>query len=106
MFLVNNDQPQIAKGGKKSGTGAYHDLEFPLSCPFELVISLTLGKPGIDNRNLIPKSPVKSSYSLIGKSNFRNQHNSLFSLMDHLIDQFHINLCLSASCDSIKKYRP
>ena len=79
--------------------------KFPLLCSFELVVALPLGKPGIDHRYLITKSPVKTSHSLISKGYLRNQYNGLSALPDHLVDQFHIDLSLAASGNTVKQNR-
>ena len=103
MFLVNNDKPQIRKGGKKSGPGADHNLDLPLFCPLELIIFFPLGQPGIHKRHPAPKAIGKTQHRLIGQSYLRDQKDHLPAQSGDMADQFHVNLGLSASGNAVKK---
>ena len=75
-------------------------------CPFKLIISFPLGKPGIQDRHFISKSGTKSLYSLIGKGDLRDQYNGLLSFLNHLLDQFHVYKGLTAASHSMKQNSP
>ena len=105
MFFIDNDQSQIGKRCKQCRSGSHHHLHLATFRSFELVITFSLGKSGIQDRNFISKHGIKTPDCLIGKCNFRNQHNGLFSLFQYFLDQPHVNLRLSASGHSKKKCR-
>ena len=105
MFLIHNDQTQSGKRCKQRRSGAHHHLNSALFRHLELIVSLPLGHAGIQNGDPITEASVKTSHRLIRQCYFRNQNNCLFPLLQHLIDQFHIDLRLSASGHSIQQYR-
>ena len=80
MLFVDNDQPQICKWREQCRSGSYHHLDLTTFCSFELIIAFSLGKSGVQNRNLISEHGIKAPDCLIGKCDLRDQHDCLFSL--------------------------
>ena len=97
MFFIDKNQAQIGKGRKQGGTGTDDNGNLPFFRPFKLVKTLPFGKPGIYQRHTVAKAPIKPGHILIGQGNFRNQHNDLLSLFQHMGNEFHVNFRFSAS---------
>ena len=53
------------------------------------------------NRDAVSETKVKAHNSLPGQGNLRNQKDRLLFLSRHMADQFHIDLGLSAACNSV-----
>ena len=105
MLLVHNNQAQIRKIRKQSRAGSYHNLSFPLSGPLILIPPFACGKAGMHDTDTGSKTPVKPHNRLIGQRNFRNQNNDLPSLLQHMGNHFHVNLCFPASSNAINQGR-
>ena len=103
MFFIDNDQSQIGKRGEQRRSGSHHHLHLATFRSFELVITFSLGKSGIQNRHPVSKSGIEAHHRLISQRNLRNQHNCLFSLTDHPTDHLNINFRLPTSGYAIKQ---
>ena len=79
MLLINDDKPQVWKGGKQSGTGAYDNRDLSLSGQLKLVKTLSCRKPGMHKRDTRTEPPAKTLHGLIGKGDLRNEDNDLLS---------------------------
>ncbi len=97
MLFIDNDDAQIRKRRKKSGTGPYHDVQLSPLRAFRLVVFFPHGQGGIDNGDPVPESFIETKQRLIRQCNFRNQHNSLLSHRNHLFNNSQIDFRFTAS---------
>ena len=105
MFLVNDDQPQPLKRGKKRRSRSDHDIDVSRLCPLELIIPLPRRKSGIHDRNPASEPAAEPHDGLIRQCDLRNQHDHLPPLCEHMRDQFHIHFRLAASCHTLEQIR-
>ena len=103
LLLINNQQSQIWKRCERRGTGTGHNINFPIFCLDILVITLTIRHPGIHDRYPASKSLAKTCNILISQRNLGNQHDSLPARRQRPLDQLHIDLCLTASRNTVKQ---
>ena len=103
MFLINDDQSKSFKRSKKRRAGTDHNVDLPGFCTFILVVTFSLGKTRVHNRNTVTKTVVKTHHCLIGQCNLRNQYNCLSARCKNMCNQFHVHFCLAASGHTFQK---
>ena len=106
VLLVDDDEPKPLKGRKKSRPGADHNVDISPGGPGQLVVPLSRRKPGIDDGDPVPEPAVEPHDRLIRQGDLRDQNDGLAALIQHMGDQLHVHLCLSAACDPVKEPRP
>ena len=103
MFLVDDDKPQIRKRCEKSGSRTDHNIDLPICRPLRLLIALSRRKSGIHNTNPVSKSPVKTHHGLVRQGDLRDQDDGLPAFPEDVVDEFHVDLRLAASRDSVEQ---
>ena len=101
MLLIDDDESKIGKRRKKRRSGTDHNIRLSISGPLKLVTLFSGRKPGMHNTDTAAETAVKTAHRLVGQGNLRNQHDDLFSLLQHMVDQGHVNFGFAAACDTM-----
>ena len=105
MFFIHNDQPQVRKRHKQSGSGPDDNIAVPILCPEPLIVFLSFGESGIKNGYSVSKPLRETADRLVRKGDLRDEHDRLFPFSDNFFDCRQIDLCLPASGNSMQKIR-
>lgn len=97
MLLIDYDQPQIRKRCKECGTRTDHNTDLPAPRALHLVGALGRCHPRVDHRDPCSKPCAEPLHVLIRQRNLRDQHDHLFSFLQHSLHQLHIDERFAAS---------
>ena len=103
MLFVNDDHAQIGKRRKQRRSGADDHVQLPRLRPHDLVVLLSHGERGIDDRHPVAEPPVKPQQRLVSEGDLRDQHDRLSSHGHHLLDHAQIYLRLAAARHPVKQ---
>ena len=106
MLLIDDDESQIGKRRKKRRSCADHNIRLAVSGPLKLVALLTGRKPGMHDTDAASKTAIEAAHGLVGQGNLRNQHDHLFSLLKHIVNQSHVDFGLAAARDTVNETGP
>ena len=103
VFLVDDDETDIRKGGEQGGAGTDDHVNLPALRPLTLVVFLPGGQGGIHHRHPVSEPLVETQHGLVGEGDFRNQHHRLMPPLHHALDERHVDLRFSAPGDSLQE---
>ncbi len=105
VLLIDHNDAEAGEGREDGGTGADGDLHQTFANPPPSVISLTGRQPAVQDGDAGAEARVEAAHQLRGKGNFRDKHQRLPALLQHIFDGGQVNLCFTASRNTMEQKR-
>ena len=104
VFLIDDDQSQVARGREDRAPGADDDLHAPGGDFSPVPGPVGVLQVAMEDRDVaIP--PLEGANGLRRQADFRDQHQRLFALAHHFADSAQVQLRFAAAGDPVQKDR-
>ena len=101
VFLVDDDESQLAGRREDGAAGPHHHLNLPVGDASPLATPLNVGQVAVQHGHCA-EAAAKSFDGLRSKADFRNQHERFFSLANHFLDGLEIDLGFAAAGHAVQ----
>ena len=103
MFFIHYNDAYVIKGRKYGRSGPYNHINLVHIYFSPLIQALALSQRRVDNCYTLTKSCPKTPFCLRDERNFRHKYNGCSFFFDNILNQVHIDLGFSRTCNSGEK---
>ena len=104
VFLVDDDEAELARRSEDGAAGADHDLHLAGRDAAPMAAALGVAEVAVQHGGFAAAT-LEASDGLRRQADFRHQHQRFLALTHHLFDGAEVNLRLAAAGDAVQEKR-